>query len=313
MSSMTVFPRWGALSPTRFVGASLADARGRRPAAPLRKISRALLALAFTAAPARAQPSAIAPEKPILLYSNTAKNDLTAFYTWTNKHGRDSDPDRVFTIVDQVDGAPAIRISGQHWGGIVTRADYTNYRLVAEYRWGAVTWGERKNKARDSGILFHLNGEDGNNNKNFRGAWTRSVEYQILEGGTGDLWLVNGYDRDRPEPTSPTLTVAVQPGARAWDPAGTPTEFKLGRIAWRRIDPDWKPVLDFRGRHDVEKPVGQWNRIELICAGGDVTYFLNGEKVNEGRNGSFKVGRILFQSEGAEIFFRRIELHPLTK
>ena len=44
-------------------------------------------------------------------------------------HGR-NDPDRVFTVVDQIDGAPAIRISGQHWGGIVTRESYTNYRLV---------------------------------------------------------------------------------------------------------------------------------------------------------------------------------------
>jgi hypothetical protein len=253
---------------------------------------------------------AISPAKPIVLFNG---KDLAQFYTWTNKHGRDEDPDRVFTVVDQVDGAPAIRISGQHFGGIVTKVSYTNYRLIAEFRWGAVTWAPRKEKARDSGILLHLQGEDGNNAKTFRGAWSRSVEYQILEGGTGDIWLVNGFDRDRPEPISPTLTIAVKPGTRVWDPDGTPTEFKLGRIAWRNIDPNWQPVLGFRGRNDVEKPLGEWNLIEAICRGGDVTYFLNGEKVNEGRNGSFKEGRILFQSEGAEIFFRRIELHPLKQ
>ena len=44
-----------------------------------------------------------------------------------------------------------------------------------------------------------------------------------------------------------------------------------------------------------------------------MTYFLNDVKVNEGKNGSFKEGRLLFQSEGAEIYFRRIELHPLTR
>jgi hypothetical protein len=63
----------------------------------------------------------------------------------------------------------------------------------------------------------------------------------------------------------------------------------------------------------VEKPVGQWNTVEAICDGGNVTYLLNGVKVNEGRDGSMKEGRILIQSEGAEVFFRRIELHPLQK
>ena len=284
-----------------------------RSASSRRRAGSALaLALALaTGLAAAAEPAPVTPRAPIVLYSNTTKNDLSSFYTWTSKHGRDSDPDRVFTIVDAIDGAPAIRISGQHYGGIVTRDSFTNYRVIAEFRWGNVTWGDRKNKARDSGILFHLSGEDGNNNKNMRGAWTRSLEYQILEGGTGDIWLVGGYERDQPEATSPRLTIAVQPGARVWDPAGTPTEFKLGRIAWRGIDPEWKSDLNFRGRHDVEKPHGQWNRIELVCAGGDVTYFLNGEKVNEGRNGTFTSGRLLFQSEGAEIFFRCIEVHPL--
>lgn len=277
----------------------------------MRRSGATLLTLAIAPAAFPASSAPITPREKIVLYHSAAKHDLASFYTWTNKQGRDSDPDRVFTLVDQIDGAPAIRISGQHYGGIVTHGSYTNYRLIAEYRWGAVTWAPRKDKARDSGILFHLSGEVGNNNKNFRGAWTRSVEYQILEGGTGDLWLVNGYDRGKPEPTSPTMMIAVKPGQRVWDPAGTPTEFKLGRIAWGGIDPNWKPDLNFRGRNDVEKPVGQWNRIELICSGGDVTYFLNGQKVNEGRNGSYTAGPLLFQSEGAEIFFRLIELHPL--
>ena len=260
---------------------------------------------------------AIAPAERTVLYHHSERNDLAAFYTWTNKHGRDQDPDRVFTLVDAVDGAPAVRVSGQYYGGFVTRQSYKDYRLLVEYRWGNVTWGDRKNKGRDSGILFHLSGEDGNNNKNFRGAWTRSVEYQILEGGTGDIWLVPGYDRDNPTPTQPRLTVTTKKhklGFPHWDPTGTPTELKhFGRIGWGGLDDDWKPELGFRGRNDVEKPHGQWNQIELICSGGDVTYLLNGVKVNEGTNGTFKEGRLLFQSEGAEIFYRRIELLPLKR
>ena len=37
----------------------------------------------------------------------------------------------------------------------------------------------------------------------------------------------------------------------------------------------------------MEKPVGEWNRIEAICEGGNVTYFLNGVKVMEGRFGPY--------------------------
>lgn len=265
---------------------------------------------AQTAAPA-APP--ITPREPIILYHSKTHHSLSHFHTWTNKHGRDSDPDRVFTLVDAIDGAPAIRISGQHYGGIVTRDSYTNYRLLVEFRWGLSTWAPRRAAARDSGILFHLSGALGNNNKNMRGAWTRSVEFQILEGGTGDIWLVNGWDDPNGTPTSPRLTINVKPGQRVWDPAGQPTEFALGRIAWGGIDPDWKPTLGFRGRHDVEKPLGEWNHLELIAEGGDVTYFVNGVKVNEGRNGTYTAGPLLFQSEGAEIFYRRLELHPLKK
>jgi hypothetical protein len=280
----------------------------------LRQLSACVAALTFSFSTATAADApAIVPREPIVLFNG---KDLSPFYTWLARFGRDQDPERVFTVVDQIDGAPAIRISGQFYGGIVTRATYANYRLVAEFRWGLVTWGDRKNKARDSGVLLHLQGDDGNNAKNFRGAWSRSVEFQILEGGTGDIWLVNGYERDQPEPISPRLTIAVRRGPQPWpiwDAHGTATEFKLGRIAWGGIDPDWKPDLGFRGRHDAEKPLGEWNRLEAICAGGDLTYFVNGTKVNEGRNGTFTEGRLLFQSEGAEIFFRRIELHPLAR
>lgn len=265
---------------------------------------------AHAAAPVPAD--VITPKEKIVLFDGKTKKDLSAFYTWLAKFGR-QDPDKVFTVVDQIDGAPAIRSSGQHYGGIVTHANYTNYKLVTEYRWGLVTWAPRTDRARDSGVLLHGQGEDGNASKEFKSPWLRSVEYQIIEGGTGDIILVNGFDRGATEPVAPRLMAKVQPGKNYWDPAGALTEFTKGRINWQYRDPEWKDVLGFRGPKEAEKPVGQWNRIEAICAGGNVDYFLNGVKVMEGRNGSFTWGKLLFQSEGAEIFFRLIELHPLEK
>ncbi len=91
------------------------------------------------------------------------------------------------------------------------------------------------------------------------------------------------------------------------------TKFVGGRLDWQYRDPAWKDVLGFRGPRDVEKPSGQWNKIEVICRGGDVVYFFNGVKVNEGLKGSLTQGKILFQSEGAEIFYCGIGLHPLPQ
>jgi hypothetical protein len=231
-----------------------------------------------------AQEAPITPKETIVLFDGKTKKDLSEFYTWLRDFGH-KDPNRVFTVVDQIDGAPAIRSSGQNYGGIVTKANYANYKLVTEFRWGNLTWAPRTIRARDSGILLHGQGEDGNAAKDFNSPWFRSVEFQIIEGGTGDIILVNGFDRGADKASGPTLVAKVAENGKNWDPNGKATEF--------------------------EKPPGEWNRLEAICQGGDVTYFVNGIKVMEGRNGSYKSGKLLFQSEGAEIFFRLIELHPL--
>ncbi|MSU72719.1 MAG: DUF1080 domain-containing protein [Opitutus sp.] len=257
---------------------------------------------------------AIAPTKPIILYDGKTVADLSQFYTWLGPLGY-TDPNRVFTVVDALDGAPAIRVSGQDYGGIVTRQNYRDYRMVLEYRWGAATWGDRKSRARNSGILLHCQGEDGSYRPDFKGPWLLSVEYEILEGRTGDIILVGGAKRGSKDKILPTLTMRAQPGDFYWDPKGTPREFVSGKghLHWYGRDRAWKDELGFRGPQDVERPVGQWNRAEIVAKGGDLVYFLNGTKILEATNGSLTHGRLLFQSEGAEIFFRRIELHPLDR
>ena len=266
----------------------------------------------FACAGTAATTDAITPTKPVILFNG---RDLSPFYVWLSAHGR-SDPNRVCTVVDQIDGAPAIRLSGQDHGGIITNERFKNYHLITEYRWGLTTW--RTAKRRNSGVLLHCQGEDGNYRPDFSGSWMRSVEYEILEGATGDMILVGGHERGRPERIHPSIKATVGPGPRVplWNPAGALTEFGAGkgtRIYWLRKDPDVPNVTGARGRADAEKPAGEWNLVEAICDGGDVTFLLNGEKVNAGIDGTFKEGTIMFQSEGAEIFFRRIELHPLKK
>ena len=255
---------------------------------------------AFSATP-------ITPRETIVLFNG---KDLSNFTTWETVHGRE-DPDRVFSVVDQIDGASAIRLSGQHHGGILTKERYTNYRLIVEFRWGSVTWGPRKDAARDSGILLHCQGEEGNMNQTFTSPWMRSIEAQIIEGGTGDILVLGGFERGQKEALRPSLKATVN--GKSWSPAGQLKEYSRGRNDWQHRDPHWKDGLGFRGAKDVEKPVGDWNRFEGVADGGNLVYLLNGVKVNEGKDGSLIEGKILFQSEGAEIYFRRIELHPLKQ
>ncbi len=251
---------------------------------------------------------AITPTEVIHLFNG---KDLNNFYTWLTDL-KYEDPNRVFTIVDQVDGAPAIRSSGQVWGGLVTKERYQNYHLIVEFRWGTATWGARKNKTKDSGILLHCEGPDGNAEADFNSPWMRSVEFQMIEGGTGDIILVGGYNKDGSR-VIPRVTATTAGDNRVWDPNGTPKEFEGGRINWYGRDPDWKDVLNFRGRQDVEKPDGQWNRLDAFVDGDSLVYLVNGVIVNKATRSSLKAGRLLFQSEGAEVFFRRIELQPLGK
>ena len=52
----------------------------------------------------------VTPREKITLYDGKTVADLRHFTTWLADHGQ-ADPNRVYTVVDVVDGAPAIRIS----------------------------------------------------------------------------------------------------------------------------------------------------------------------------------------------------------
>lgn len=267
-------------------------------------------ALVFTAcgvfSGAAGQDSARAP---IQLFNG---RDLSNFYTWLVDH-KHSDPDQVFGVVPDIDGAPAIRVSGQHFGGFITKEEYSNYRLVAEFRWGKKTWGARERRTKDSGILLHCQGRDGNTAKDFNGPWMRSQEFQIIEGGVGDFILVGGFDEQGMR-IVPSLTATVskdRDGETVYDPMGMQTTMTGGRINWFGRDVDWKDEIGFRGRNDVESPDGSWTRIEAICERDTITNIVNGKVVNRGTKSTLTRGKILFQSELAEIYFRKIELTPL--
>jgi hypothetical protein len=273
------------------------------------------LSLAALLAPAAdsagGQPSdALSPTKRIRLFNGS---DLSGFSTWLVDTQRD-DPRRVFTVTNG-----AIRISGDGLGYLSTTQAYRDYRLVAEFKWGARNWawGNRLGAARDSGVFLHGVGPDGNSYDG-QGAFKAAIECNVFQGATGDFLLIRGTDADgsliAPRLTAEIAATRDADGWPFWQPGGRrETIVRWGRLNWRNKDPGWKDVLDFRGSRDVEKPYGRWNRLECICDGDRIRILLNGTLVNEAFDVWPRSGRILLQCEGSEIYFRKLELHPLPR
>ena len=247
--------------------------------------------------------------KPVMNFGKTSSTihvfngkDLTGFYPFIKGRGRDVDPLNVFTVKNGM-----LRISGEEFGCLTTVDEFENYHLIVEFKWGEQTYAPRVDKARDSGVLVHSVGEDGA----FGKTWMHSIECQLIEGGTGDIIVVG----DGSDNFSVTCPVAPELADKCpvYQPGGKLMTVNQGRVNWFGRDPEWKDVKGFRGKRDVEKRVGKWNRYECIAEGDKMTVRLNGVVVNECLNVKPCKGRIQIQSEGAELFVRRVDVIPLTK
>jgi hypothetical protein len=68
---------------------------------------------------------------------------------------------------------------------------------------------------------------------------------------------------------------------------------------------------DQKTKDKVTKPIGEWNTTEITCKDdGSIVAKINGTEVSSGKS-DLNEGPIGFQSEGAEIHFRNIEIKGL--
>jgi hypothetical protein len=243
----------------------------------LMTVASFLLLFVLSVVPARAQ-KIPAHGAAIVLFNG---HDLSNFDTFIRGKGLNSDPDHIFQVENGV-----IHISGNGFGYIITRDSYKDFYLCADFKWGEETFLERKGQARDSGILFNVQGE--------QKVWPRSIEFQINEGGTGDFWMTDG------------AALTGRDGKRVTGPAGSAMmipHFNKGTF------PNVVGTRDPTG--ELEKPHGEWNHLELVSQGGKIRQYVNGKLANEGSDAFPVDGKILFQSEGAEVFFRKLVIYQL--
>jgi hypothetical protein len=102
--------------------------------------------------------------------------------------------------------------------------------------------------------------------------WPKSFECQVQEEDCGDVWCV---------------------GTQLESPNRHLQEWGMNHIV---------------RSENFEHPRGEWNTIEIVCRDGEIEHWVNGHLVNSGHDASVRAGRILLQSEGAEVYYRNLVL-----
>jgi hypothetical protein len=213
--------------------------------------------------------------------------------------GYNKDKTKVFSILEEP-GGPVLRVSGEFYGCLFTEDTYENFHLKLQVKWGSQKFEPRINKLRDSGILYHSNGEAG---AEYWRSWMLSQEFQVMEGHMGDFWCqANG---------------AID--IRSFQSEGVMPCVADDKQSFR----SFKPGSDgfcLRSQNFESAP-GEWTTLELICFEGKSLHIVNGHVVMvlknsryidaQGQDVPMTSGRIQLQSEAAEVFYRDIKIRKL--
>ena len=247
----------------------------------------------YTLAIVLAFASVSAAQEPTRLFNG---KDLAGLTTWL-KDTKHDDPRKVFTVKDGI-----LHLSGDGFGYIATDKAYQDYHLIVEFKWGKRTDGGKY--VRNSGVLLHGTGPDGGAG----GTWMASIECQLAQGCVGDLIAISS----KSNPISFKAETALGTDKRPrWKAGGEVRTFTKGQLWWSLHEAGFKELIDTRGKDDVESKLGEWTKVECLCQGSKIEIRVNGATVNKAFDASPAAGKILLQSEGFEIDFRRFEIQGL--
>jgi hypothetical protein len=206
-----------------------------------------------------------------------------------------SDPLKIFSVVDQ-NGEKLLRISGEVNASIATNEEFENYHLTLIFK-----WGEKVYTKKNSGLLYHSFGNYGEG----LGVWMSSHELQLWTGHIGDSYCMGSSYFEIPAVKSEDGKGFV------YSPDGDIQEFGEGR-----------PTKIGAKSGDFEKPSGELNVIELYCVGRTSVHVVNGQvnmvnynsgKLVDGKVEPLTKGKIQLQSEGGELFVKRISIETIDK
>lgn len=206
-------------------------------------------------------------------------------------------PGSLFDVKNGVIHAYPTQVAGssQPNAYLLTDAEYRDYVISLEYKWGEKKFAPRLNQVRDAGLIYHVHRDRADN-------WPAGAEAQIEEGDTGDSWAVSSQ-----------LSTFVDPKTGLYalpEDGGVPVTHGADGTF-------------IRTRHSRVNEFPEWNTLEVIVRGDRATHVVNGVvnmrvydiKGWDAASSSWvKVdkGRILLQAEASEIYYRNIRIRPLT-
>jgi len=228
--------------------------------------------------------------------------DLDGWYTFLQRHGKNSDPDRVITIEGGAIHLYKHAAEGSNvvMGYIGTEEEFGDYHLRFQYRWGGKKFEPRAKLRRDAGLYYHILGPDA--------VWPRALQFQVEQTNVGDLIALYGLQLDTS--VDPKTRDEAMPSFLATEDGGMPRVLGGKGIAYQK---------HLAGEYEVDG----WNTAEIIARADTTTHVLNGKVMNWGKGvrlvdpekggGPRPItrGRIALEIEAAEIFFRNVEIRPL--
>lgn len=165
---------------------------------------------------------------------------------------------------------------GKPGGHLVTEKVYSNYKLTVEYRFAK--------EGGNCGVLVHASTP-----RKLYGMFPQSIEVQMMHENAGDFWCI-GENIEVPD-------------MEKRRPKKDPSQAFGGGPA------DARRILNLTD--GSEKPLGQWNTMQIECKGDEVKVWVNGTLVNHGSKSTASSGKIALQAEGVEVEFRKVEMTGL--
>ncbi len=202
-------------------------------------------------------------------------------------------PASTYSVID-LNGQKVIHVSGDIFASLASKAEYENYHLRLEFKWGEKVYGKR-----NSGLLYHSYGPFGV----AFGTWMANIEHQLMHDNLGDTYLMANTWCET------TVTKGADGKTFFYSPEGKPTAFS-----------ETDNGRSIKKMKDAEKPLGEWNTVDLYCFGQTSVHVVNGQvvminnkcsKVENGQKVALTKGRIQLQSEGGEFYIRKVEIEKI--
>lgn len=162
---------------------------------------------------------------------------------------------------------------GTPGGHLITDSVFSNYKIEVQYRFAG--------KPGNCGLLVHASTP-----RALYGMFPKSIEVQIEHTNAGDFWCI---EED--------ITVPDMEARR-----GEKSRWGINGDKLRKIE---------RLIQDVEKPVGEWNKMVVVCKNDEVIVWVNDKLVNHGYKCTATSGHIALQAEGSEVEFRKVSIAKL--